>query len=207
MLLLPFLLFSEEEARVTYGYIFDRYPSSSHSSSLHWIQQAPQANDLLEMEDGSLWRIHSYDLEKTRAWASPEVSSLKERRKEQRLGGEREEAPSHPLIITQNSRWFTSYPYRIVNKNTGESVEATLYLGPKRGSEWALSISSLDLSRGEIILNNLSCWEVALSDSYAFEEWSLGDSIIIGENSGWDGSYEAILINADKKQFVHATQF
>ncbi|HSX26684.1 MAG TPA: hypothetical protein VLE89_06730 [Chlamydiales bacterium] len=166
------------------GFVFDRYPPVYYSACYHSLIAVSATGDQVELEDGSVWKINSYDGYKALNWRTTD-----------------------PLTITQNHRWFSSYTYKIVNKNTGSSVEAKLFLGPVKDGEYTKYIYTLDKDRGEIYLTDTTHWEISSGDSYIFRDWAPNDSIIIGSNTGWDSKCESILINVTMNNFLRAKQF
>lgn len=178
----------EEEGSVeTAGFVFDRYPPVYFSNSHHWlVAVAILDNDkyTLEFEDGAVWKINSYDGSKALNWRT-----------------------NDPLTITQNNRWFSSYNYRIINKSNGSAVEANLYLGPVENGSYTRYIVSIDHARKEMTLSDNSHWEISYLDTSVFRDWALSDAIIIGTNSGWDSSSDALLINVNVNNSARAKQF
>lgn len=177
-----------EDSLEAAGFIFDHYPPVYFSTSHHWLAAvAILDNDkyTLELEDGSVWKVNSYDGSKALHWRS-----------------------NDPLIITQNTRWFSNSNYRIINKSNGSSLEANPYLGPIKDGPYTRYIVSIDFDRREIQLSDNTHWEISYLDTIAFRNhWALSDAVIIGSNSGWDSSCEAILINVNVNHFVRAKQF
>lgn len=175
-LFLPFLLLC--------SFTFDRLSLVYKAAAAHTLIQVAPFGETIELEDGSVWNINSFDSHKALYW---------------RL--------NDPLIITQNSRWFASYAYKIVNQCTGTSIEANLFFGPVKNGAYTRYILSLDPLRGEIVLNDATRWEVSAYDTSTFRGWVENDAVIIGCNSGWDSSCEGILINVSMNNFVRAKQF
>jgi hypothetical protein len=173
---------STKEARS--GFFFDRYPPVYYSSCVHWLAAVSAFGDSIECEDGSVWKINNYDSYKALNWRA-----------------------SDPLLITQNTRWFSSYAYRIINRNTGSSVETNLFLGPIKNGEHTRYIIAIDPTHGDIFLNDNTHWTISGYDYYIFRDWALNDAVIIGYNSGWDSSCESILINVNMNNFVRVKQF
>ncbi|HSX10374.1 MAG TPA: hypothetical protein VLF94_01470 [Chlamydiales bacterium] len=177
----------EAESVATSGFVFDRYPPVYFSNSHHWlvaIQVLDQDKYALELEDGARWKINAYDGSKALNWRA-----------------------NDPLTITQNTRWFSNYSYRIINKSTGSSVEANLHEGPIENGSYTRYIMAIDYDRREMTLTDNTHWEVSILDALVFKNWPLSHAIIIGTNSGWDSSYEALLINVNKNNCVRAKQF
>lgn len=187
----------EEEAPLeTAGFIFDNYPvvfyANSHSN--HFVVAVTVLDNhkfTLELEDGSVWKISSYDGAKALNWRT-----------------------NDPLTITQNNRWFAKHPYRIINQGNGTSVEASLYLGPVELGENSRFIVSIDHSRRKMLLSDSShvantTWEISYLDDSIFRNWELKDYIIIGTNSNtsiWDSSSDALLINVNMNNCLRAKQ-
>ncbi len=172
----------------TQGY--DRYPPVFYSNSHHWLSAVVVLDNneyTLEFEDGSVWKISSYDGVKALNWKS-----------------------NDPLTVTQNNRWFSRHNYRIVNKANGTSVEANLFLGPVLGGEFSRFIIGIDHDRREVLLNDNSHWDISYLDSSIFNDWALNDYVIIGTNSNtsfWDSSSDSLLINVNMNNCVRAKQF
>lgn len=172
------------------GFIFDRYPPVYYSSAHHWLTAVTVLDNseyTLELEDGSVWKISSYDGVKALNWRA-----------------------NDPLTITQNNRWFSRHDYRIVNKSNGTSVEATLFLGPIELGEFSRFIIGIDYAKGEILLSDSTQWEISYLDSSIFKDWALNDYIIIGTNSNtsfWDSGSDALLINVNVNNASRAKQF
>lgn len=180
----------EDEELDTAAYLFDRYPPIYYSQSHHWLSMVTLLDNnqyTLELEDGSTWKVNSYDAPKALNWRS-----------------------NDPLTVTQNNRWFSKHPYRIINKSNGTSIEATLYLGPIAGGAHSKWIVSIDQSRREITLNDYTHWEISYLDGSTFRDWALNDYVIIGTNSNtsiWDSGSDALLINVNMNTATRAKQF
>ena len=190
--LLPLALFAEMsddcrpkmESEESCGLLFDKYPSVYYPAAVHWLAAVSGFGDSVEFEDGSVWKLSSYDSHRALHWRS-----------------------NDPLMVTQNHRWFSRYNYRIVNKNTGASLEANLYLGPIQNGEYTRYIAAIDPTEGILLLSDNTRWEISPYDCYAFRNWALQDAVIIGYNSGWDSQCEGLLINVNTNDFIRAKQF
>ncbi len=181
----------EEPAPLEFaGYLFDQYPPIFYSDSHHWLNAVTILDNnqyTLELEDGSVWKIHSYDGGKILNWLS-----------------------NDPLIITQNNRWFSKHSYRIINKSNGTSAEASLYLGPIVNGEFSRFIIGIDRDKKEILLSDNSHWALSYLDSAIFKDWSLNDYLIIGTNSNtsiWDSKSDRVLINVNLNNSARASKF
>lgn len=167
------------------GYLFDAYPPTYFSTSTHSLASVSALGDSLELEDGSFWQISRYDGYKALSWRSTD-----------------------PLIITQNHRWFSNYQYRIINQNTGSSLEVNLFAAPPQYGDHTISVSTIDLLHGILTLTDpkegLTEWSISSGDVAALQSWALNDVLIIGHNSGWDSDSESILINMKTHDCVRA---
>lgn len=180
----------EDEILETAGNIFDRYPPIYYSSAHHWLNAVTILDSgeyTLELGDGSVWKISSYDGSKALNWLIQD-----------------------PLTITQNNRWFSKHDHRIINKANGTSVEATLFLGPIELGQHSRFIIGIDYNRREILLNDNTQWEVSYLDSSIFKDFALNDYIILGTNSNtsiWDSGSDALLINVNMGTSARGKQF
>lgn len=169
------------------GFIFDQYPPVYYSSSHHWVVAITVLDNdkyTLELEDGSVWKIHRYDGEKILNWRA-----------------------NDPLTLTQNHSWFSSHKYRIINKSNGSTVDANLHLGPIEQGTHTRYIIAIDYDRKEIVLSDNTHHEISYLDHSIFKDWKLSHAVIIGTNSGWDSDSELLLINVNLNNHVRAKQF
>lgn len=179
-----------EEELESAGYVFDRYPPIYYSSSHYWLTAVTVLDNnqyTLEFQDGSVWKINSYDGVKALNWRA-----------------------NDPLTITQNNRWFSKHDYRIINKSNGTSVEANLFLGPIENGQYSRFIIGIDHNKREIMLSDNTHWEISYLDSSIFKDWALSDYVIIGTNSNtsiWDSGSDALLINVNLNNSTRAKQF
>ena len=153
----------------------------SRSPSCHYL--AHLSSDGIELEDGSVWRVDDCTLSSIYWWRTLD-----------------------PLTITQNRSWLSSYKYRIINQNTGDSIPANLFLSPVLENENTRLIAAIDTRHGEIALSDGSVWVVSPRDDAVFKDWILRDMISIGFNSGWNSNYDHILINSNMNNFVRVRQ-
>jgi len=110
--------------------------------------------ETIELEDGSAWSVSIYDIPVALNWQI-----------------------NDSIAVTQNTRWFTEYPYRLVNRENGTTVETDL------------------IKAGTMIFVDTE-WQIESPDIQA------GDNVTIGDNADSDPNWEYILI-LDKK-FVRA---
>ena len=167
------------------GFVFDAYPLPHAPHATHRIAFIATSGDSIELEDGSIWKIGRYD------WQKGSYLHLRDL-----------------VTITQNNRWFSYSPYRIIDQRTGLSLEAELARGPLYPS---LAIETIDREAGTILLANTegekTVWEVSQSDRALFANWTSNDPLIIGQNSDWDQSCKGLLINATLNHSIRIKQY
>ncbi len=164
---------------------FHSYPPIYYPASSHWIMKISAFADALEIENGAVFEFDSNDGQKALNWRA-----------------------QTPIAITQNRTWFSKYSYRIVEHSSGESIPANLKLGPYENSEYTYYLSIIDRNQVAVALTNNMSMAVCPDDQKAFSTWHEGEAIIIGINSGWQSkTYNFILINVNKNNFVRAKQF
>lgn len=194
--LIPFLGFAEEHYPVgtgpkekkpkeaSSGFYSNVYPTAYFPLGMHSLLSVSAAGYSLDIEDGSRWQISPLDAPKLARWGSQD-----------------------PLIITQNHNWFSAYNYRIINQALGSTLYANLALGPFKNGPYTRYIQSIHPFTGEIILNDLTCWQVSSLDQSSIYDWYVNDAVIIGYNTGWDTDCQGLLINVNKNEHVRAAQF
>ncbi len=181
VLVAPFLL----AALPTYRPIQTCYsPSYYYPPSCHWMSALSVMGDSLELEDGAVWKTDQRALSDIFYWTS-----------------------SDPLVLTQNQEWFSTFQYRLINLNTGGGVPVNLFLGPVLANSHAKFLSHFDFQQGVAFLTDGTRWEICPRDYSKFYQWILDDCILIGSNSGWESTYDCILINSNMNHFVRARQY
>jgi len=174
---------SEEVA----GYFWDGGYVTYYPISCHFIYAISAFQDSIVIEDGSIWQIDSYEAFRIRDWLTNDA-----------------------IVITQNLDWFSSYKYKIVNKNLGSSVAVNLSRGPilagAVGGEYTRYIAALDYDAGIVILSDQSRWTISSRDRFVLNKWAINDYIITGVNTGWDSKCPHILINSNMDNFIRAKQ-
>lgn len=136
----------------------------------------------VKLEDGSIWAINSDDSYKTLNWLATDA-----------------------IVIAPNTRWFSSYKFRLTNQNTMVAVEANLqlFLTPYYHSIYNHQIVLIDDLLEMIWLEDGSVWSIASAD-YS-RKWQISDTVIIGINDGkLSSSKPNILINANLLQTARA---
>jgi hypothetical protein len=188
---------TENEAHCGYGngYVFDHSARTYLPSSAHVISQISALGDEVQFEDGSVWKVSPYDCAQAFQWRDHLT----------------------PVSVMQNTSWFSSYNFRIINKETGNSIVTNLFQGPWKGGEKSHYVIEYDMNNGTVKLSSqeeVTHWEIHPSDLHKFKDWNFNDSIpvIIGQNADydavWSPNWEGLLINVRKtKCFVRAHQY
>jgi hypothetical protein len=182
---------SEKELKSSFSYGIGfglQYPLAVHNPTSISIK-----GDLIEIEDGSIWSTYYGDACKLIDWIPASSSSG-----HVTLSGD-------PIVISQNTSWFSIYNYRIHNLNTGNSVRANLSLGPISGSYYTRNILAIDYDYGYIQLNDGTIWSVS-NDRRILNRWFIGDAIIIGVNDAWfTWGRPYILIDVETDSYLTAS--
>jgi len=119
------------------------------------------------------------------------------------------------LIILQNNSWFfDTYKYRLLNNNTGDILEANLRVGPL--VDRVRTIVSIDSYSRTIQLSDGSVFAVSSWDDFIYfdrsysdmsqRRWLPTDAIIIGANDDFWGALTCpfILINVNVNKYAQA---
>lgn len=138
----------------------------------------------LMLEDGSIWKVSSYDGDKAIGWRS-----------------------NDPITVTQNNRWFSRHSYRIINDASGVAVEANLFRIPDPYGPYSRYIVSVDYDRKEVLLSDNTLYDVSFLDTSVLRGWTIHNFIIIAINSNvsfLDSGKDLLLINASTNDAVRA---
>jgi hypothetical protein len=155
------------------------HPYASNDSMTYCIKELSKNGSTLTIPDGTVWGIHEYYHDVVKGW--------KQEESDQKGNG-------HRIIFSTNQNYLNKllsdpqdalkykYKYQITNTSTGESVEASLDLGPFKLSPFALRIVGIDHNRREIYLNNNSSFRLVDSraNRMSLQGWKKDDYIIIG---------------------------
>jgi len=154
---------------------------TSHQGAFHRPSLVSCLGDKVTLEDGSVWQVKNGDKSKTIDWL-----------------------PCDDVYILPNHSWFSSYYYRLYNRNTNTSVEVNLLLGPipnGHNTHWVIAI---DYFNQELFLEDGSVWRVGSSDKSVMKKWLINDTVMIGINDSWFSSKPNILINVNMLTYVTA---
>lgn len=152
---------------------------TTHAGALHWAISVTPFGDSVQLEDGSIWSVSSWDRYKTLNWLS-----------------------SDTILVAQSSNYFSIYGYKLINVNTGAEVEVNLTLGPIYNSVYTYYIVGIDYFWNEVMLNDGTVWKFFWDDS-VMKKWLINDTVIIGINDGaFSGSEPNILINVSMLNYA-----
>ena len=153
---------------------------TTHDGAYHKPISISPVGNTVELEDGSIWNIHSRDSQKTLNWLATDI-----------------------LVVTPNHCWFSIYDFRLVNQNTGASVRANLSLGPIYNGLQTHWIVGIDYNNRVIVLEDGSVWNMSYFDDAVVKKWLMNDIVIIGINDGWfAGNKRNILINVNMLNYA-----
>lgn len=162
---------NEKSAQASWNY------TTTHIGALHSVNYFTLSHDTITLEDYSNWVIYSGDRWKTWTWFA-----------------------SDAIVILPNDALFPLYDYKMVNQNTGDSIEVDLVVGPLVGLDYY--IVAID-TFGYLYLNDGSYWRISAFDSAIMSNWKVGESVIIGVNNGFlNLANPNILINVNRDVYV-----
>jgi hypothetical protein len=157
-------------------------PLSKESACVyHFATNIDPYNRILVLEDGSEWKVSSYDDYFWMYW---------------HLGDN--------IIVTPNY-FYSDYTYYMTNQETGEYVRANLVTAPIRGGPYTAMITGFSCNRNRpssIYLNNGTCWAVSEKDLSHIQNWQIEDLVIMGKNNEWFSYNTHIIINIHTNTFV-----
>ncbi len=135
----------------------------------------PPDGETVELMDGSIWHIRDCCRHCVRNWF-----------------------PGDALAIAPNDAWFSSYPFKLVNMDSGCKAEAHMKWGPFVGGPYMRWILAIDYYNQEIWLNDGTHWCATSMDSSIFRQFLPDDTIIVGINQDWQAyRLPNILINVN----------
>jgi hypothetical protein len=170
----------EQEDRITSDVHYHHAGNIIHPGSLHRPHSVSAFGETVELEDGSIWSVSYGDRWKTLSWLRDDI-----------------------ITIVPNPSWFGT-DFRMVNNNTGDIVDVDLRYGPVLGSIFTYKIVSIDYMSSIVYLQD-SSWAISVNDETVIYSWQPGDTVIIGNNDGWNSSIRPhILINVNVNDYACA---
>lgn len=151
---------------------------TSHPGALHTTFKNWDFGTKVELNDGSIWAVSTFERWKINTWSSSDV-----------------------ILVKLNQRFLASHQYELVNQRTGDYVDVDLvelevlpYDATFYGQRsWIIAV---DYLANNVILQDGSLWDISYGDDAAFRTWRVGDVIILGVNDSWDASIRPnLLIN------------
>lgn len=182
LMIFGILLFSKTQANYPY------FQNQFLPFYQHYLRAIQTNGELIEIDDGSLWKINRYQARNVLYWHSNDVIEI---------------SPSNS---------YRSERFYITNKTKGTSVLAELSNGPLYESPYTNKVSCVD--RGDVYLRSVSGidsrWIVDSKDTHKLIDWRADQAVIIGKDHtwfNWFGSSEVILINVENNDYIRARLF
>jgi len=170
----------EKEERITSDAHYHHSGNYSHPGAFHRPHCVSSFGETIELEDGSIWSVSYGDRWKTISWLRDDV-----------------------IAIFPNTSWFGT-DFRMVNQNTGDTVDVDLRYGPVLGNIFTYKIIDIDYMNGILYLQD-SSWAISINDETVIYSWHAGDTVIIGHNDGWNSTIRPhILINVNVNDYACA---
>lgn len=159
----------------------------------HWLEEKTQDGKSIAFEDDSIWHVEPRSRPRMEKWTKGDQLKI------------------YPNLDSFSG---TSYPYCIENSDKRtHPICATLKLGPHKSNQNAMWIQKIDLKELRINLQTGKGrtieWLVEEKDREMFANWKTFQGIVIGQNKGtlswWFSSYEHILINVNRGEWLRVT--
>lgn len=171
----------QKQVEHSMSFVFDQFPAIDKAVPSHLLVQVADEQKSVELSDGSVWTVSLFDRYKIKTWST-----------------------NHCIHVTQNTRWFSSNRYRLINEQLGDVVEVALAEGPWLESANAIKIKYIDLKTKTVELIDGRKLSVAESDAVSLASWHIADSLILGFNSGFDRKHETLIVHVASNTFVQA---
>ncbi|MBS0625408.1 MAG: hypothetical protein JSS32_05100 [Verrucomicrobia bacterium] len=147
----------------------------------HFLATYLLLDNTIELEDGSLWRVNSWDMPKILNWANNDILSL-----------------------TVNDPFIFGEEYKLTNTYTDEVIHLDLIDGPLLFGPASHWIVAIDRMIGRIYLENGSYWDISVFDRNKLSNWAVNDTIIFGDSKNWWN--DSFLINVNMNQTAQASK-
>ncbi len=165
------------------------YYATTHRAAYHKaINRSADGLDI-ELEDKSIWQVHSWDASKVKSWQSHQI-----------------------IVVAPNKNIFTkgSYPFKFVNLDTKQTVKVKMKLTPVLNDPnqdiYVHWIEDINYYNGIIRLEDGSVWNIKPSDISMMRHFARYNIVIVGTNDGWfRGSYSNILICVRNNAYICGT--
>jgi hypothetical protein len=147
--------------------------------------------NLIRISDGSQWKINPEDLGKMYTWKAEQVVGI--------------EVDNDSWSSAMS--WGKTYIYRLVNVSNSSEVRVLPFKGPDVDGPY-YQVIGLQKPGLSVSLNDGSTWSISPNDAALFQEWALGDGLILGSvKKGWFrccDKYDSILINVASNHYIRA---
>lgn len=157
----------DEEEVVNNNGDFIPYYNTSHRAAYHRPISVSKDGRIVEIEDKSLWEVHSWDASTVIHWKPYEV-----------------------VVIAPNTNIFTkwSYPFKLINLDSREIVKANMKFTPEFTDpnidvnvHW---IEQIDYNKRMLRLEDGSIWNITWSDGAIMNSFDCYNIVVIGTNDG-----------------------
>lgn len=170
---------SDQEAKtVEFGAFY--YIDDVIYKAAHYLYATSSSGALVQIDDGSIWRVASSDTYKTRYWEHGDL-----------------------IVLAENDAWFPSTRFKLINYTLRQSVQVEISKGPRMdwNPRWVYSI---DYNNLLVWLDDGTCWDISGSVRQ-FDDWRAGNVMIIGINEGWgSSSFPFIIYNVTMNDYMIA---
>lgn len=158
---------ANDEKVINGAYYFTTHPDAEHNPI-----NISGNGSTIETEDMAIYSVKRYDWYKTVNWQ-----------------------PYHTILLVPNHSWFSSYYFKFVNLDTGESAAVNMTLGPVYENTRTHWIEAIDYDARMIRLEDNSMWSMSWLDQGIVNTLERYDVVVIGTNDGWwKGSNPNILM-------------
>lgn len=155
----------------------------------HYLSSVQTNGELIEIDDGSLWKVNRYQVNRVMYWHANDVVEIS------------------PSLSLYGERFY------LTNRTKNSSVSVELSYGPIRDNPFTQQITNIE--RGEVFLTSIagesSRWLIEDEETHRLIQWTCGQSIIIGRYSSWfsflskENAY--ILLNVENNEYIKAKPY
>lgn len=155
----------------------------------HYLSAVQTDGQMIEIDDGSIWRVNRFHARRTAFWATNDVLEI---------------SPTYNR---------TGERFMITNKTRNSYVLAEITNGPLMDSPFTNEVTSI--MNGIVYLMSVSGiesrWAIDPRDTFKIAGWDLRQAVIIGKDASswysWYPNENAILINIENNDFIRARLF
>lgn len=150
----------------------EKEPVSTHNGGAwHFATSVSGTGIHVFLEEGSGWMVAPSDAKRTLDWMGEDI------------------------IWVTTAPWYSFYGYVLHNYNTGAKVHADLKEKSNEYNAYTLYIDQINVEKGSIVLSDRTVWEFGGYDNKVASNWSVGQKVLIGINTGfWTSSSKPNLL-------------